>query len=191
MSEIHQERGRPGTPRRRFNAWSGLKRWLAFARAEEGSATFEMAMILPVLLTVVMGIVAFGIAFNNYIELTNAAGSGVQVLAVQRSGSQDICTVTTQAFTSAASNLKPANLKFTINIYAPPTGSATPCTGTAALTGSGSGVFSCGITGSNTAVSQGGCAQVTVTYPLSLVVYGHNFAPSGSVLTAQTTEAIQ
>lgn len=180
-----------GSRGERSKAWLRITQWLAFARGERGSSLVEMALVVPILLSVVMGIIAFGIAFNNYIELTNAAGSGVQVLAVQRGNAQDICTVTSQAVTSAAPNLKPASLNFTINIYAPPTGSTTPCTGTAALSGSGAGVFSCGTAGSNSAISTGGCAQVTVTYPLSLVVYGHNFAPTGSVLTAETTEAIQ
>ena len=172
-------------------AWIRLKRTLGLARSERGSGVVEMALVLPMLLTIVMGIIAFGIAFNNYLVLTNATGSGALGLASIRGQGQDICTLTSQTVTGAATNLTPAKMRFTVNIYAPPTGTAAPCTGSAALTGTGSGVFACGIIGTNAAISENGCAQITVTYPLSLMVYGHNFAPAGSVLTAQTTEAIQ
>lgn len=190
MRESHK--GTPGVHQQRAlsKAWFRARRALGIVRSEQGSGLVEMAFVVPLLLTIVMGIITFGIAFNNYLTLTNATSSGGLVLAAIR-GSQDICTLTSQTVTGAAPNLNPAKMKFTINIYAPANGSAAPCTGSTALSESGTGVFACGVAGSNAAIAQSGCAQLTVTYPLSLVVYGYNFAPTGSVLTGQTTEAIQ
>jgi Flp pilus assembly protein TadG len=49
---------------------------------ERGAAAVEFAIILPILLTLVMGIMEFGRAYNAQLSLTNAAREGVRVMAV-------------------------------------------------------------------------------------------------------------
>ncbi|HZQ80451.1 MAG TPA: TadE/TadG family type IV pilus assembly protein [Gaiellaceae bacterium] len=51
-------------------------------RDEGGQAIVEFALVLPILLMVVTGIVQFGIAFNHYLTLTDAVRAGARVAAV-------------------------------------------------------------------------------------------------------------
>lgn len=48
-------------------------------RSERGAELIEMAVALPLLLLVVMGIVDFGFLFQRYLVLTNAAMEGARV----------------------------------------------------------------------------------------------------------------
>ena len=49
---------------------------------DRGAAAVEFAIVLPVLLLLVVGIIDFGRAFNMQIALTQAAREGVRVLAL-------------------------------------------------------------------------------------------------------------
>lgn len=51
---------------------------------EDGSVAVEMALVLPVLVLLLGGIVDFGFAFNAQISLTQAAREGVRVEAIER-----------------------------------------------------------------------------------------------------------
>ena len=58
--------------------------WLLRGLEQEGQAMVEMALVLPVLLLVVTGILTFGLAFNNYLLLTEATSVGARTLAISR-----------------------------------------------------------------------------------------------------------
>lgn len=49
---------------------------------ERGATAVEMAILLPVLLLLLLGIMEFGRAFNAQVTLTNAAREGVRVMAI-------------------------------------------------------------------------------------------------------------
>jgi Flp pilus assembly protein TadG len=49
---------------------------------ESGAAAVEFAIVLPVLLLLVFGIIEFGLLFNRYITVTHAAREGVRVAAL-------------------------------------------------------------------------------------------------------------
>lgn len=49
---------------------------------ERGSAAVEFAIVLPVLLMLVMGIIEFGHAYNAQLTLTQAAREGVRAMAI-------------------------------------------------------------------------------------------------------------
>ena len=51
---------------------------------ERGQALFEFALVLPILLLVLIGVITFGIALNNFLELTSGATAGAQALSVSR-----------------------------------------------------------------------------------------------------------
>ena len=51
-------------------------------RHDRGAALVEMAIILPILILLLMGIVEFGRAYNAKITLTHATREGVRVLAI-------------------------------------------------------------------------------------------------------------
>ena len=52
---------------------------------QEGQALVEFAILLPILLLLLLGILQFGVVFNNYIQVTSAAREGARKAAVSRS----------------------------------------------------------------------------------------------------------
>lgn len=144
---------------------------------QEGQAMVEMALALPILLLVVTGILTFGLAFNNYLLLTEATSVGARTLAISRGATTDPCATASSAVIAAAPLLAPANLSFTFVL------NGTSYTGTSCSSGSST-------TGAAGNLVQGTNAVVTVGYPCSLAVYGANYAPKCS-LQAQMTELVQ
>lgn len=53
-------------------------------RDERGQALAELAIVLPVLAGLLLGIIQFGIAFNHYLSLTDAVRAGARTAAVSR-----------------------------------------------------------------------------------------------------------
>lgn len=51
---------------------------------EDGQAAAEFALILPLLVVILLAIIQFGIAFNNYVTLTDATRAGARKAAVSR-----------------------------------------------------------------------------------------------------------
>jgi Flp pilus assembly protein TadG len=56
-------------------------------RRESGQALVEFALVLPILMLLVMGIIDFGFAFNQWNTAQNAAREGARIAAVSRSES--------------------------------------------------------------------------------------------------------
>ena len=54
---------------------------------ERGQTMTEFAFVLPILLVVLFGIIQFGIIFNNYVALTDAARAASRKGAVSRNAS--------------------------------------------------------------------------------------------------------
>jgi Flp pilus assembly protein TadG len=52
--------------------------------SEDGQGVVEFAFVLPILLALIIGLVQFGIAFNNYLTITDAARVGARKAAVSR-----------------------------------------------------------------------------------------------------------
>jgi Flp pilus assembly protein TadG len=142
--------------------------------SNEGGALVELAVVLPVLLLVLMGIFTFGIAMNNYNELTESVNNGARLLAIKRGLTTDPCADTVAAVYAAAPSLTQSSLSFSFVINGTSYLNKTSCTAGAA----------------NLMQGQGQAAELTVTYPCNLSVYGTNFAPNCK-LQAQTTELIQ
>lgn len=73
-----------------------------------------MALVLPILCALLLAIAQFGIAFNNYITLTDATRAGARKAAVSRfAGDNGAAAVA--AVRSAASNLDPTQLSVTVS----------------------------------------------------------------------------
>lgn len=153
-----------------------LSRVRSFRKADDGQALVELAICLPMLLFIVMGICTFGIAINNYISLTSATSSGTRALSVNRGNTSDPCQTLSSTVSSAAPLLKSASLTYSLTL--------TPYGGTAATyTGT-----SCA--GATSNLSASATAKVTVTYPCTLIVMNQNFA-ANCKLTAVDTELVQ
>jgi Flp pilus assembly protein TadG len=78
-------------------------------RAQNGQSMAEFALVLPLLALLLFGVIQFGIAFNNYITLTDAVRAGARKGAVGRHLSDPQGAVIAQVRT-AATDLKPADL---------------------------------------------------------------------------------
>ena len=144
---------------------------------EEGSSLIEFAVCLPVLLLILTGTFAFGIALNNYLMLTNATTIGAQQLSISREGPLDPCGAASTAVISASPLLKSSNLTFAY-VMNGVSYSGTTCASSNYTSGAPSNLVV------NTPVT------LTVTYPCNLAVYGANIVPN-CLLKAQLTEMVQ
>jgi Flp pilus assembly protein TadG len=79
-------------------------------KSERGQTMVEFALVLPILLVLMLGIVQFGVAFNNYVTLTDAVRAGARKAAVSRNASDPAGTCET-AVLNAAPNLDQAELE--------------------------------------------------------------------------------
>lgn len=75
------------------------------SRSILGQATVEFALILPVILTSILGVIELGYLAHNYLALANAAREGVRAAAVGKTSSDIDTHITTNM---------PENLQITI-----------------------------------------------------------------------------
>ena len=87
--------------------------------SERGAEVIEFAIVLPLLLLVIFGIVDFGFMFQRYVVLTNAAMEGARIASLPGYAEAD---TRERVFAYAADSGIPEV-----------TGSGTPCRGTAPL----------------------------------------------------------
>jgi Flp pilus assembly protein TadG len=154
---------------------------------ENGNTLVEFALVAPVMLMIMMGIIVIGSTMSNYLQLIEATSSAARTIAVSRSNTLDPCNTVASAVSGGAPMLTSANLTYTLALnsslganlgtYGPTKGSLT-CSSASYTSGAPS------------YLQQGGSAVVTVTYPCNLSIYGRNYW-SGCTLQAQTTEMIQ
>lgn len=166
-----------------------VSRFRAFARQREGNALVEFAVVAPLLLCLLMGLVAIGVLVNNYITLTDAVAMGARAFAEATgvSGSPvngDPCSYAVSVMNADAKSLATANITYTITYTPASTGTAAtvsaPCTGT----------FS--------GMTEGDTVGITATYP-ALMLYtqykgGVMILPkytSSWTLSAHTTQVVQ
>jgi Flp pilus assembly protein TadG len=76
---------------------------------EQGQTMTEFALVLPILVVLLFAIVQFGIAFNNYVTLTDAVRAGARKAAVSRQSS-DPAGACKAAVLAAADNLDKTDL---------------------------------------------------------------------------------
>jgi Flp pilus assembly protein TadG len=77
---------------------------------EQGQTMTEFALVLPILVVLLFGIIQFGIAFNNYVTLTDAVRAGARKAAVSRNSS-DPAGACRAAILAAADNLDKTDLQ--------------------------------------------------------------------------------
>ena len=82
---------------------------------ENGQALVEFAIVLPLLLMILYGVIQFGIVFNNYIQVTSAAREGARKASVSRTlGSSAATTAATDAAVAAAPGLDSSDMGVTV-----------------------------------------------------------------------------
>ena len=141
----------------------------------EGGALVEFALVLPMILTLTTGILIFGIALANYLNLTEGVSAGGRALAISRGQTLDPCNTSVTAIYAAAPNLTQSKYTFSFVLNGT-TYTGTSCSSTSTTTGAAGNLV------------QGGTAKVTATYPCNLTIYGKSYA---CTLTAQITELVQ
>jgi Flp pilus assembly protein TadG len=158
-----------------------------FSSYEEGNALVEFALVAPIMMMIMMGIVVIGSTMFNYMQLIEATSSAARGVAVARSNTLDPCNSFSAAVIQGAPLLNSSNMTFTL-VLTSSSGSTLGTYGPTAgsLTCSSSSYTS----GAPSYLQQGGGASVTVTYPCDLTIYGKNYW-SGCTLQAQTTEMVQ
>ncbi len=60
-----------------------LKQRPSLYRGESGQSVLEFALVLPVLLLILLGIIQFGAVFNSLITLNAAAREGARLMAAE------------------------------------------------------------------------------------------------------------
>lgn len=88
------------------------------ARNERGAAAVEFALILPVLLLILIGIVEFSLAFNAQLSLNQAAREGARYMAIHNNTG-----AAATAAKNAAGRLAPA----TVSVSFAVSGGGTTC----------------------------------------------------------------
>ncbi|MFI7482200.1 TadE/TadG family type IV pilus assembly protein [Kocuria sp. M1R5S2] len=83
-----------------------MSRW----RSERGAAAVEFALVLPILLTLVLGTIEFGRAYNVQISLTHAARETVRSMAISNNWPNAV-----SRGRAAAPSLVPADMQFSAN----------------------------------------------------------------------------
>jgi Flp pilus assembly protein TadG len=119
----------------------------------------EFALILPVLLLLVTGLIQFGLLFNKYITLTDTVRNGARTLAVGRGLSNPCDPAVLQMVKSASA------IGLTSGQVTPSFSSSSDFCGSGAYTYNTSGN-----TGGNEV--QGDQATVTAVQPFTLSVFG-------------------
>jgi Flp pilus assembly protein TadG len=83
-------------------------------RSERGAAAVEFALVVPVLLLLLLGIIEFGRAYNTQISLTHAARETARYMVIYDNGTNSATTWTaaSSAGRNAAPSLKGADMTF-------------------------------------------------------------------------------
>jgi Flp pilus assembly protein TadG len=131
-------------------------------KGQEGQAMVEFALVIPLLLLLIFGIIQFGILFNNYLTLTDAVRVGARQAAVSRSLPDPVGT-TKNRVERASAGLDKSKLSITVEPYNPLDGTAT--------------------------WAQGGDVKVTAKYPFHINLFG--FVVMSGDITSKTTERVE
>ncbi|MET3933128.1 TadE/TadG family type IV pilus assembly protein [Arthrobacter sp. OAP107] len=70
-----------------------MKQW----RNESGAAAVEFALVVPLLLLLLLGIIEFGRVFNAQMQVTAAAREAARVMAIQKQADLSIATAVADA----------------------------------------------------------------------------------------------
>ena len=135
------------------------------ALRQNGQATVEFAIVLPLLLMVLLGIVQFGIIFNHYLALTDAVRAGARQGAVSRQLPNPSAAAIARVRSAGGGSLD--------------TSAGGPLNVTVTFTAPGGG----------NQVVQGGDIKVRATYPYELKILG--IPLGGGNLTSETTERVE
>jgi Flp pilus assembly protein TadG len=160
---------------------SRVMKRLAIFGEERGQSLVEFALVIPILFLLLMGIMAFAIAFWHQLTLTNATNIAAQQAAVSRQQiAVDLCTPVNTALYNAGSGINNGGgsspFTFSISVNSAPVAS-------------GIKVSSGAVSACNVLLTQGQPLQVSTTYGCNLNFFG--FRMPSCTLSASTQEVVQ
>lgn len=95
-------------------------------KSEKGQAMLEFALILPILLALVCGIIDFGWIFYHQSELNNCAREGARYAIVNTGKTDRIALIQNKVNNTATSSIKPITITITYsNLQTPLLGDVT------------------------------------------------------------------
>jgi Flp pilus assembly protein TadG len=152
-------------------------------REQRGAVIVEFAILAPVLLLILVGIMIFGLALNQYATLWNAVGASAVQFAF--SGNSSPATLAWNVLAGAAPTFTTGvscSSGLCLTLYVNGTACATNVDSATAAASADSACYG--------DLQPGGIpAQVVATYPCTLQVLQYNFYPNCQ-LTAQVTELV-
>lgn len=174
-------------------AWAGRRLRDLLTSRSEGGALVEMALVVPIMLTLITGMASFGIALNNYLLLSHAADVGARYLAINQGNfsngtTTNPCAMAATQIQAAAVGIAASQLSYSITLTPTATGTATTYTSSNGTSGFGSGT-GCATGGTANMGTGGGIVTVSLSHSVTpFVVFWSNRTLS---LAATTTEIIQ
>jgi len=155
--------------------WRVRVRRILRLRDEKGSTLFELALILPLLSMLLVGIIMGGVTFYDYVTLAEAVAVGARSLATN-AGIATPCTTATTALTNAATSLKTSAITVSISFPSTDTHSDScttiyggdtamvnatyPCNMTIPFTG----INLCPVSGPSSTTNSGGATTMSCPY---------------------------
>ena len=88
---------------------------LARVSGQRGAAAVEFALVVPLLLVLLFGVMQFGWLMNSYLMVNQSTSSGSRLFSTQR-GYDNPCTAAFTAVTSAAPGLTAANITMSCSV---------------------------------------------------------------------------
>jgi Flp pilus assembly protein TadG len=124
----HPQDRRPlGAQGRLAGGRAASARWIrAFGRDRDGTALVEFTLVLVLLVTIMVGIMQFGLLLNGYITLNSATDAGARTFALARGSSTAYADTRSQIF-AAAPNLQQGSLTITLAVNGTTCGSNSAC----------------------------------------------------------------
>jgi Flp pilus assembly protein TadG len=93
---------------------------MGIARNERGQTAVEFALVAPILIVLVLAIIQVGVAFHDYVTITDAARAGARKAIVARLSGGNL-TDAQQAVRNSASGLNQAKLGVSVTDPTDPT----------------------------------------------------------------------
>lgn len=190
---IHRRRRSANAAKWLLRRFENLPATLCAAKlGEDGQSMVEFALVMPLMLVAITGVIAFGLVLNNYEILTGAVNDGARAFALSTSenanGSTnslenggDPCAYAVTTIKNAAAALNQSNLTITIT-YTTSGGTATNFSTT--TSGGSTSWPSCAGQPENPNDS----VSVSAKYPMTPMMFGWGSRQLN--LTAQSTEQI-
>jgi Flp pilus assembly protein TadG len=173
--------------------WAGRRLKDLLTSRSEGGALVEMALVVPIMLTLITGMASFGIALNNYLLLSHASDVGARYVAINQGNfsngtTTNPCAMAATQIQAAAVGIAASQLSYSIALTPTATGTTTTYTSNNGSSGFGSG-SACATGGAANMGTGGGIVTVSVSHSVTpFVVFWSNRSLS---LAATTTEIIQ